>query len=105
MERSDSITLGTLDDAKLMPNVVHFSHFTLNAFGKPLSGAIQSLALWARIFTVLTEGESVTDAEIIKWSKEQMAAYNYPRIAKIRETLPMTATGKTLKEDLKTASS
>ena len=36
MERSDALTLVTLD---------HFSHFTLNFFGKPLSGAIQSLAL------------------------------------------------------------
>jgi len=40
VERSDSTTLGTLD---------HFSHFTLNVFGEPLSGATQSLALWARI--------------------------------------------------------
>jgi len=35
VERSDSITLVILD---------HFSHFTLNVFGKPLQGAIQSLA-------------------------------------------------------------
>jgi hypothetical protein len=40
VERSDTLTLGTLD---------HFSHFTLNVFGKPLSGGIQSLALWARM--------------------------------------------------------
>ena len=58
-----------------------------------------------KAFIVLKEGESVTDAEIIKWSKEQMAAYKYPRIVEIRETLPMTATGKILKKDLKAESS
>ena len=52
MERSDSITLVTLD---------HFSHFTLKAFGKPLSGAIQSLALWARIFTISENIPSTTE--------------------------------------------
>ena len=41
VERSDALTLGTLD---------HFSHFTLNRYGNtPLSGATQSLALWAKI--------------------------------------------------------
>jgi long-chain acyl-CoA synthetase len=30
-----------------------------------------------------------------------MAAYKYPRTVEIRETLPMTATGKILKKELR----
>lgn len=30
-----------------------------------------------------------------------MAAYKYPRVVDIRESLPMTATGKILKKELK----
>jgi long-chain acyl-CoA synthetase len=30
-----------------------------------------------------------------------MAAYKYPRIVEIRDTLPMTATGKILKKELR----
>ena len=54
-----------------------------------------------KAYVVLKEGRSVTENDIIKWSKEQMAAYKYPRIVEIRESLPMTATGKILKKDLK----
>ncbi len=50
---------------------------------------------------VLKEGQQATADEIIAWSKEQMAAYKYPRIVDIRESLPMTATGKILKKELK----
>jgi len=57
-----------------------------------------------KAFIVLDADQSATDAEIIEWSKEQMAAYKYPRIVEIREALPMTATGKILKKDLKAES-
>ena len=50
---------------------------------------------------VLKEGAQVTSAEIIAWSKEQVAAYKYPRIVDIRDSLPMSATGKILKKELK----
>ncbi len=50
---------------------------------------------------VLKEGALATPEEIIAWSKEQMAAYKYPRIVDIRGSLPMSATGKILKKDLK----
>jgi len=50
---------------------------------------------------VLKEGQQATAEDIISWSKEQMAAYKYPRIVDIRESLPMTATGKILKKELK----
>jgi long-chain acyl-CoA synthetase len=52
-------------------------------------------------YIVLNEGASITEEEVIKWSKAQMAAYKYPRIVHFREALPMTATGKILKKDLR----
>ena len=52
-------------------------------------------------YIVPKQGASITEEGIIKWSKEQMAAYKYPRIVHLRDVLPMTATGKILKKDLK----
>jgi long-chain acyl-CoA synthetase len=46
-------------------------------------------------------GASVTDQELIAWSREQMAAFKYPRIVEFRDALPMTATGKVLKRELR----
>ncbi|NYI79656.1 AMP-binding protein [Nocardioides panzhihuensis] len=50
---------------------------------------------------VLKPGASATPEEIIAWAKEQMASYKYPRIVEIVDALPMTATGKILKRELK----
>lgn len=49
---------------------------------------------------IRTEGASVTEDELVAWSKEQMAAYKYPRIVEFADSLPMTATGKILKREL-----
>ncbi|NOQ42778.1 MAG: hypothetical protein GQ563_09830 [Desulfuromusa sp.] len=38
---------------------------------------------------------------MVIWCKEQMAVYKYPRIVEFRDSLPMTATGKILKKELK----
>lgn len=43
----------------------------------------------------------VTPEELVAWSKEQMAGYKYPRIVELVDELPMTATGKILKRELK----
>jgi long-chain acyl-CoA synthetase len=43
----------------------------------------------------------VSPEEIIAWSKENMAAYKYPRMVELRDTLPMNATGKILKRELR----
>ncbi len=53
---------------------------------------------------VLKDRAKVTPDEIIVWSKEQMSAYKYPRIVDIRDSLPMSATGKILKKELKAES-
>jgi long-chain acyl-CoA synthetase len=47
------------------------------------------------------KGVDVTADEIVAWSKEQMAGYKYPRIVELVDALPMTATGKILKRELK----
>jgi long-chain acyl-CoA synthetase len=50
---------------------------------------------------VLKAGATATPDGIVAWCKERMAAYKYPRIVEIRASLPMTATGKILKRELK----
>ncbi len=54
-----------------------------------------------KAYLVLNPGQNVSEEEIVSWSKEQMAAYKYPRIVEVRDALPMTATGKILKKELK----
>jgi len=53
-----------------------------------------------KAFVILKPGASATSEEIIAWGKDQMAAYKYPRIVEIVDSLPMTATGKILKREL-----
>jgi long-chain acyl-CoA synthetase len=49
----------------------------------------------------LKPGAKVTTEEIIAFCKEKLAAYKYPRIVELRDSLPKTATGKILKRELK----
>lgn len=54
-----------------------------------------------KAFIVKKPGAQATEQEIINWSKEKMASYKYPRHVEFREALPMTATGKILKRELR----
>jgi long-chain acyl-CoA synthetase len=54
-----------------------------------------------KAFIVKKPGATVTEAELLAWCREQFAAYKYPRTIEFRESLPMTATGKILKRELK----
>jgi long-chain acyl-CoA synthetase len=54
-----------------------------------------------RAVVVPKAGVPVDAEEIMVWCRERMAAYKYPRIVELVETLPMTATGKILKRELK----
>lgn len=56
-----------------------------------------------KAFVILNEGSEESPEEIVSWCKENMAAYKYPRIVEIRGELPMTATGKILKRELREA--
>ncbi|MEM2134865.1 MAG: AMP-binding protein [Candidatus Jordarchaeaceae archaeon] len=42
----------------------------------------------------------VTEEDIIKWAKEKMAAYKYPRIVEFKDSLPKSGAGKILRRVL-----
>lgn len=44
--------------------------------------------------------ENLTDSELIAWSKNELAAYKYPRYIEFRDELPKTTVGKVLKREL-----
>ncbi len=51
---------------------------------------------------VLAPGAALGDArEIITWSQEQLAKYKYPRRIEVVESLPLGASGKVLKRELR----
>ena len=52
-------------------------------------------------YVILKVEVTLSEAELVAWSKANMADYKYPRIIEFRETLPMTATGKILKSELR----
>jgi long-chain acyl-CoA synthetase len=54
-----------------------------------------------KAFIVRKDGADHNEIEIIEWCKANMAGYKYPRQVEFRETLPMTATGKILKRELR----
>ncbi len=54
-----------------------------------------------KAFVVKRENSNATENELVEWCKTNMASYKYPRVVEFRETLPMTATGKVLKRELR----
>jgi long-chain acyl-CoA synthetase len=54
-----------------------------------------------KAFVVPKPNHAIEVDALIEWSKQHLAAYKYPRIVEVRETLPMTATGKILKKELR----
>jgi len=54
-----------------------------------------------KAFVILREGATITEVELVAWSKQTMADYKYPRLIEFRTELPMTATGKVLKSKLR----
>ena len=54
-----------------------------------------------KAYVIRKEGVDLTEEELVDWGKEQMAGYKYPRIVEFRDSLPMTATGKILKRELR----
>ena len=53
-----------------------------------------------KAFVIRTPGAAITEADLIAWCTQTMAAYKYPRIVEFRGSLPMTATGEILKRQL-----
>lgn len=54
-----------------------------------------------KAFVSLRPGRSVTEAELIAFAKERMAAYKYPRSIEFLDEIPKTATGKLLRRELR----
>jgi acyl-CoA synthetase (AMP-forming)/AMP-acid ligase II len=52
-------------------------------------------------FVVLRPGATLDEAELIAWSRERMANFKVPRRAIVVDALPMNATGKVLKFELR----
>lgn len=54
-----------------------------------------------KAYCVLTEGESATESEIIKFCREKLAAYKVPKFVEFRDSLPQSAVGKVLRKVLR----
>jgi long-chain acyl-CoA synthetase len=53
-----------------------------------------------KAWIVKMPGDATTAEEIINWSKNELAAYKYPRLIEFRDELPKTTVGKVLKREL-----
>jgi acyl-CoA synthetase (AMP-forming)/AMP-acid ligase II len=54
-----------------------------------------------KAFIVPRPGATIAPADVIAWSRENMANYKVPRYVEVVESLPMNASGKILKVDLR----
>jgi long-chain acyl-CoA synthetase len=54
-----------------------------------------------KAYIILKQSASLNENDLIEWCRQRMANYKYPRFVEFRETLPMTATGKILKRELR----
>ena len=52
---------------------------------------------------VIASNETLTEQELIAWSREHMAAYKYPRVVEFRRELPKSPVGKILWRELQDA--
>jgi long-chain acyl-CoA synthetase len=57
-----------------------------------------------KAFVSLKAGATATREEIIAFTKERLAAYKYPRDVEILDEIPMTASGKVLRRELRARS-
>ncbi|MDI3406215.1 long-chain-fatty-acid--CoA ligase [Streptomyces cavernicola] len=53
-----------------------------------------------KAFVIPTPESTVTEDELVAWSKAAMAGHKYPRLVEFREALPLGPTGKILKREL-----
>jgi long-chain acyl-CoA synthetase len=54
-----------------------------------------------KAFVVLKPGKSIAENELISWTRERLASYKYPRYIEFVSSLPISATGKILKKELR----
>jgi acyl-CoA synthetase (AMP-forming)/AMP-acid ligase II len=56
-------------------------------------------------FVVLTPGAAATGDDIVSWARDQMANYKVPRVVEVVTELPLNATGKVQKDELRVRAS
>jgi acyl-CoA synthetase (AMP-forming)/AMP-acid ligase II len=61
----------------------------------------QRLGEVAKAFVVLTPGDPVDATDIIEWSRGEMANFKVPRSVEFLDALPVNATGKVVKDELR----
>lgn len=54
-----------------------------------------------KAYIVRRAGANITEEMLVDWAREQFASYKYPRVVEFRDSLPISATGKVLKRELK----
>ena len=54
-----------------------------------------------KAFVSLRPGKTVSEADLIAFTKERMAAYKYPRQIEFLDEVPKTVTGKVLRRELR----
>jgi HIP---CoA ligase len=52
-------------------------------------------------FVVLRPGAELAPAEIIEWARAEMANFKVPRFVEFVDELPVNATGKVMKDELR----
>jgi acyl-CoA synthetase (AMP-forming)/AMP-acid ligase II len=55
----------------------------------------------AKAFVVLRAGDPVEPDEIVEWSRAEMANFKVPRFVEFLDALPVNATGKVVKDELR----
>jgi len=56
-----------------------------------------------KALVVRRPGVATSEGELVEWCRDQFAAYKYPRSVEFREALPVGATGKILKRELRSS--
>jgi acyl-CoA synthetase (AMP-forming)/AMP-acid ligase II len=54
-----------------------------------------------KAFVVVTPGNRVDPQSIIDWARDEMANFKVPRAVEIIDELPLNATGKVMKDELR----
>jgi long-chain acyl-CoA synthetase len=54
-----------------------------------------------KAYVVLKPGATLAADELVAWSRDQLAAFKYPRLIEFRESLPIGPTGKVFKRALR----
>ena len=55
----------------------------------------------AKAFVVLKPGDPIDGAEIVEWARGEMANFKAPRFVEFLDALPVNATGKVVKDELR----